>query len=92
MISKSQIPTYENLLWPTLKALESEGGSASIHEIASRVAIDMALPDETLDVLHRDGPQTEVDYRAAWARTHLKLSGAMMAPSCAIFSRTSNWE
>ena len=77
MIAKSQIPTYEDLLWPTLKALEKEGGSASIHELASRVAMDLALPDEILDVLHKDGPQTEIDYRAAWARTHLKLIGAV---------------
>ena len=76
MIPEPQIPTYEDLLWPTLKALESIGGSASIQELSSRVAMDMALPDEILDVLHKDGPQTEVDYRAAWARTHLRMVGA----------------
>jgi len=77
MISKYQIPTFEDLLWPTLKALESIGGSASIQELSSRIATDMALPDEVLDVLHKEGPQTEVDYRAAWARTHLRLIGAI---------------
>ena len=77
MIPEPQIPTYEDLLWPTLKALESIGGSASIQELSSRVAMDMALPDEILDVLHKDGPQTEVDYRAAWARTHLRMVGAI---------------
>ena len=77
MIPESQIPTYDNLLWPTLKALESIGGSASIQELSSRVAADMALPDEILDILHKGGPQTEVDYRAGWARTHLKLIGAI---------------
>jgi len=77
MISRSQIPTYVDLLWPTLKALESIGGSASIQELSSRVATDMSLPDEILDVPHKDGPQTEIDYRAAWARTHLKRIGAV---------------
>ena len=33
--------------------------------------------DEILDILHKDGPQTEVDYRAAWARTHLKMIGTI---------------
>ena len=56
MIPDSRMPTYEDLLWPTLKALESTGGSASIQELSSRVAMDMALPDEVLDVLHKDGP------------------------------------
>ena len=77
MIPEPQMPTYEDLLWPTLKALESFGGSASIQELSSRVATDMSLPDEILDVLHKDGPQTAVDYRAGWARTHLKLIGAI---------------
>ena len=77
MIPEPQMPTYEDLLWPTLEALESIGGSASIQELSSRVALDMSLPDELLDVLHNDGPQTEVDYRAAWARTHLKFIGAI---------------
>ena len=77
MIPKSQIPTFEDLLWPTLKALEGIGGSASIHELSSRIAMDMALLDEVLDVLHKEGPQTEVDYRAAWARTHLRMIGAI---------------
>ena len=77
MIPEPQMPTYEDLLWPTLKALESIGGSASIQELSSQVAIDRSLPDEILDVLHKDGPETEVDYRAAWARTHLKMIGAI---------------
>ena len=77
MIPKSQIPTSEDLLWPTLKTLESIGGSASIQELSSRLATDMSLPDAVLDVLHRDGPRTEIDYRAAWARTDLKMIGAV---------------
>ena len=60
MIPEPQMPTYEDLLWPTLEALESIGGSASIQELSSQLAIDMSLPDEILDVLHMDGPQTKV--------------------------------
>ena len=77
MIPDSRMPTRDDLLWPTLKALESIGGSASIQELLSRVAMDMSLPDEILDVLHNDGPRTEVFYRAAWARTYLKLIDAI---------------
>ena len=73
----SRMPTRDDLLWPTLKALESSGGSASIQELLSRVAADMSLPDEILDVLHNDGPRTEVFYRAAWARTYLKMVDAI---------------
>ena len=33
MIHDSRMPTRDDLLWPTLKALESTGGSASIQEL-----------------------------------------------------------
>ena len=88
MSPESQLPTYEDLLWPTLKALESGGGSASIQELSARVAMDMELPDEVLDVLHTGGPQTEVDYRAAWARTHLKMVGAIDNTSRGVWTIT----
>ena len=71
------IPTYEDLLWPTLKALETQGGSASIQELSEQVAIDLKLTNEILDKPHKNGPRSEVDYRAAWARTHLKLVHAI---------------
>ena len=77
MSPKSQMPTDMDLLWPTLKALENSGGSASVRELSSQVATDLSLPDEILDVLHSDGPQTEIDYRAGWARTSLKRIGAI---------------
>ncbi len=70
-------PTYKDLLWPTLKALEKTGGSASNEELSEQVASIMNLPDEVQDIPHKDGPLSEVDYRAAWARTHLKLIGAV---------------
>ena len=70
-------PTFEDLLWSTLTALKSRGGSASIRELSESVASDLKLTDEVLNILHRNGPRSEVDYRAAWARTHLKFIGAI---------------
>ena len=47
-MTEHQLPTYEDLLWPTLKALENRGGSASIKELSEQVATDLALSDEIL--------------------------------------------
>ena len=88
MIPNPEIPTFEDLLWPTLKALEAGGGSASIQELSVWVASDMALPDEILDMLHNDGPQTEVYYRSAWARTSLRKIGAIDNPSRGVWTIT----
>ena len=71
------IPTYDDLLWPTLEGLKNSGGSASIQELLEHVTRELALPDEVSDIPHNDGPQTEVAYRLAWARTHLKWVDAI---------------
>ena len=76
-MTKLRPPTREDLLWPTLKALETLGGSASIYELLEQIAIDLALSDEVLDIPHKDGLKSEVDYRAGWARTDLKHVGAV---------------
>ena len=87
-MTQHPIPTSEDLLWPTLKALEVRGGSASIQELSEQVASNLELPDEILEVLHKDGPQSEVDYRAAWARTHLKFVNAVANRSRGIWTIT----
>ena len=68
----AEMPTQVDLMWPTLRALESLGGSASIHELDDRVWTDLGLTDAMLDVLHGEGPQTEFAHRCAWARTRLR--------------------
>ena len=73
----ARIPAYDDLLWPTVEVLKKGGGSASIQELLEHVTRDLALPDDVSDIPHGDGPQTEVAYRLAWARTNLKRVGAI---------------
>ncbi len=87
-MTERQLPTSHDLLWPTLKALEARGGSASIQELSEQVAADLALPDEILEVPHKDGPHSEIDYRAAWARTYLKRIGAVANTSRGVWTIT----
>ncbi len=70
--SRTRVPTYTDLLWPTLQVLKTRGGSASIRELEDDIAASLRLSEEILEVPHGDGPQSEVNYRSAWARTHLK--------------------
>ena len=76
-MTSATMPTYKELLWPTLKALEATGGSASIEELSDQVAVILNLSDDIQDIPHKDGPRSEVDYRAAWARKHLKAISAV---------------
>ncbi len=69
------VPSFIDLMNPTLAALRQAGGSASIGEIADRVGRDLNLSEEVTNQLHGDGPQTELEYQLAWARTYLKKQG-----------------
>ena len=77
-----EIPTRFDLLWPVLKIVEEAGGSASVEEIVAQLGTEpylcqLSIGPEALDVLHGDGPQTEIAYQAAWARTFLKYISAL---------------
>lgn len=88
-MSNAELPTKHELAWPTLKVLEDLGGSASIKQITSELAEFLSLPDESRDLLHGRGPYTELEYRAAWARTYLKNIGAIENPARAIWRITN---
>lgn len=85
---KTKMVKYDDLLWPTLKALEKLGGSASTSEILRRIVVQMNLSDSILEVPHGDGPMSEVSYRAGWARTYLKHIGAVVNSSHGVWTIT----
>lgn len=72
-MARVSIPDYSQLLWPTVEAVRSLGGSGSIDEIVEAVLQQEDFTEEQQQVLHGDGPQTEIEYRLAWARTYLKF-------------------
>lgn len=71
------VPAYHELLWPTLQAVSELGGSASISEIVEAVIKRQGFTEQQQEVLHNDGPDTEIGYRLAWARTYLKGMGLL---------------
>lgn len=76
MPTTDDVPSYDELMNPTLQALRHLGGSASIHELADEIVRIMDLPSEVAEVPHGEGgSQSELEYRAAWARTYLKQYG-----------------
>ena len=87
-MTSDTMPKHRDLLWPTLRVLDARGGSASIQELSEHVGRELGLADDVLEIPHGDGPQTEVDYRAAWARSHLKLIGAIENPKRGIWTIT----
>lgn len=72
---------------PLLTAVHQLGGSGTIEEIEAKVYEILKLPDDISNVMHgKDGNQTEVEYRLAWARTYLKKYGILENSSRGVWS------
>jgi restriction system protein len=76
-MAAADVPQYNELIYPTLLAVAELGGSASIGEILETVIKREGFSDAQQAVLHNNGPETEMGYRLAWARTHLKGIGLL---------------
>jgi restriction system protein len=70
------LPSFDELIVPTVKALIKLGGSGSVEEINNLVYEIAKIPEDVLQVSHGEsGTLKEVDYRLAWSRTYLKKFG-----------------
>jgi len=68
-MAQAVVPDHSQLQWPTIEAVRALGGSGSIDEIVEKVFEQQDFTDQQQRVLHGDGPQTELAYRLAWARS-----------------------
>lgn len=83
------VPTHDQLLNPTLKALRELGGSASIIELLEQVIADSKLPQEVIERPHTGKRnRTELEYRLAWARTYLKKYGLITNSTRGVWALT----
>jgi len=74
----NDLPTFDELIVPTVKALLSLGGSGTVEEINNKVYEIAAIPENILQIPHgEEGTTNEVDYRLAWSRTYLKKFGLL---------------
>ncbi len=89
MATKEDVPSYDKLINPTLAALHRLGGSASIQELVDDMTTALEISSEVTEILHGRGSQTELEYRAAWARTYLKNAGLVENSERGVWSLTA---
>jgi restriction system protein len=82
------MPAYWEFQWPTVQAIQELGGSGSIDEIVAKVLEREQYTQQQRDALHNGGPQTEIEYRLAWARTYLKGMGILNNSQRGVWSLT----
>jgi hypothetical protein len=87
-MAAAYVPQYNEMIYPTLLAVAELGGSASIGEIVETVIKREGFSDAQQAVLHHNGPETEIGYRLAWARTHLKGMGLLANSARGVWTLT----
>lgn len=81
------MPSYDELIIPTVDALIKLGGSGTIEEINNAVYELIKLSEDVIQVPHgEEGTINEVDYRLAWSRTYLKKFGLIENSSRGIWA------
>ena len=88
----TQVPSFDELMWPTLKALKAMGGSASNDELLAKVIELEAIPEQVASFIHTDNRQTKLGYNLAWAKTYLKRVGAIENSSRGVWAITETGE
>lgn len=86
---RDQVPTFDKLINPTLRALHRLGGSASITELVDAMAADLKLPTPAVELQHPGSSLTELEYRSAWARNYLKNFGLIENSERGIWALTA---
>ncbi len=83
----NQVPSFDELIIPTVKALVELGGSGSNEEINTKVYELHNISDEIINIPHgENGTVSEVDYQLAWSKTYLKKFGLLENSSRGIWS------
>lgn len=88
-VTPEDLPSYSDLILPTVQAVSSLGGSAKASEITGQVLTDLDPSDEMLAVSQPNRPEASVlQERINWARSYAKLIGALDSPSRGVFLLT----
>lgn len=76
---------YDELIPLTIEVLKKLGGSGAIEEINEAIINLLSLTESEVEDIHR-GSTTKLEYRSAWARTYLKISGFLVNGTRGVWS------
>lgn len=74
------IPRHEDFMLPTLKVLDSHGGSATNEEIEAALIEMLCMTPEQMEVSYPTSGAAVVPDRMSWARSYLKYPGLVDNP------------
>jgi restriction system protein len=88
----AKVPSFDELVWPTLQALKAMAGSATNEELLAKVNELGGYSPEVQAVQQSDNRRTKLNYNLAWAKSYLKKVGAIENSSRGVWSLTKTGE
>ncbi len=88
-MDRSNLPTYVELIRPTLEAVAQLGGSARAKEITPVVIELIAATEEQLAIEYENRPKSVLIDRIDWARSYAKQAGLLDSPQRGLFLITN---
>jgi restriction system protein len=86
------VPTFDELMAPTLRALKEMGRSGTNEELLAKIIELEQIPSDIQAVQHTDHRQSRLNYNLAWAKTYLKKVGAIDNSSRGVWAITKEGE
>lgn len=91
-LQNDPVPTYQLLMRPTLNALKALGGSGSNEEIYDKVVELEGYSEDLQNVMLPSGRRPKLLDKAGWARSYLKMVGALDNSGTGTWSLTTEGE
>jgi restriction endonuclease Mrr len=88
-LARRDMPTYRELMYPTLRAVASLGGSAQGGEITDALTELLGATPAQLAITYDGRPKSVLIDRMEWARSYAKLGGALDSPQRGLFVLTN---
>lgn len=85
---RDSLPSYQDLIYPTLRAVEKLGGSGQAREITAEVVNAISATEEQLALTYENRSKSVLIDRVDWARSYAALAGALERPKRGIYVLT----
>lgn len=88
MTTRDELPTYQDLMLPTLQVVEKLSGSAQAREITAEVLATIGATDDQLELTYDKRPKPVLIDRVDWARSYLALGSVLERPRRGLYVLT----
>jgi restriction system protein len=86
VVTREDLPNYRELIYPTLRAVKTLGGTGQAREITAQVIADIGATERQMEVTYDNRPKSVLVDRIDWARSYAYLGLLLERPRRGLFA------